>query len=70
MRESAIYREILEEGRQEGLQKGRQEGLQEGRQEGIELVARNLLSIGMSPEQIAAATGLAIEHILKLTTNS
>jgi predicted transposase/invertase (TIGR01784 family) len=30
MRESAVYQEILEEGRQEGEQKGRQEGRQEG----------------------------------------
>ena len=39
MRESAVYQEILQEGRQEGLQKGlqegRQEGLQKGRQEGL-----------------------------------
>ena len=39
MKESAVYQEILQEGRQEGLQKGRQEGrqegLQKGRQEGL-----------------------------------
>jgi len=40
MKESAVYQEILQEGRQEGLQKGRQEGrqegLQKGRQEGLQ----------------------------------
>jgi len=40
MRESVIYQEILEEGRQEGrqsgLQEGRQSGLQEGRQAGLQ----------------------------------
>ncbi len=44
MRESVIYQEILQEGRDEGLQeghqKGRQEGLQEGRQEGLQEEAR------------------------------
>lgn len=43
MRESVIYQEILQEGRQEGLQEGRQEGLQEGRQgEAIALILRLL----------------------------
>jgi predicted transposase/invertase (TIGR01784 family) len=34
MRESVIYQEIYQEGRQEGERKGRQEGEQKGRQEG------------------------------------
>jgi predicted transposase YdaD len=37
MRESAIYQEILEEGRQEGKRLGRQEGERLGRQEGERL---------------------------------
>jgi predicted transposase/invertase (TIGR01784 family) len=70
MRESPIYQEILEEGKQEGRFEGRLEGKQEGRLEALKLVAHNLLSIGMSKEQIATATGLTIGEIEKLQTKS
>ena len=36
MKESVIYQEIVEEGRQEGLRQGIQEGLQQGIQQGIQ----------------------------------
>ena len=69
MRESPIYQEILEEGKQAGRLEGRQEGRLEGRLEALKLVAQNLLSIGMSPAQVATATGLTIAEIEQLQAN-
>ena len=67
----------LAEGRAEGLEKGRAEGLEKGRGEGLEKgraelekerkeIARNLLTMNMDIKQIAKATGLTEEEILKL----
>ena len=53
----------MQKGIQEGRQKGIQEGRQEGRQEGVFDVAKNLLEMNMPVEDIAKATGLAIEEI-------
>jgi predicted transposase/invertase (TIGR01784 family) len=69
MRESPIYQEILEEGKQAGRLEGRQEGRLEGSQERARIIARNLLSIGMTPEQVATATGLTIEEVEELQAN-
>lgn len=59
----------LAEGRAEGLEKGRAEGLEKGRAE-LEKerkeIARNLLTMNMDIKQIAKATGLTEEEILKL----
>ena len=53
-----------EEGRQEGRQEGRHEGREEGREEGRtkerEDIARKLKAMGMSADQIEAATGLRL----------
>lgn len=51
------------EGRAEGLVEGRAEGLAEGAREKALAIARNLKAIGMSTEQIIAATGLTAEDI-------
>jgi predicted transposase/invertase (TIGR01784 family) len=69
MRESPIYQEILEEGKQAGRLEGRQEGRLEGSQERARIIARNLLSIGMTPAQVATATGLTIEEVEELQAN-
>lgn len=64
--ENLVKKERLES-RQEGLQEGRQEGRQEGEKQGIEKTARNLLKLGvLSDEQIAEATGLAVDEIARL----
>jgi predicted transposase/invertase (TIGR01784 family) len=63
MQESSFYQQLLEEGRQEG----RQEGLQEGRQEERRAIALNLLSSGMSVEQVASLTGLSLEQVQRLS---
>ena len=56
-----------EEERQQGKEEGLAEGLEKGKEEGehnakIE-TAKNLLSIGLSVDQISKATGLSIEDI-------
>lgn len=59
-------RRSMEEGREEGRKEGREEGLKEGLKEGRADVARNLLSIGMTLEDIAKVTGLEIQDIEQL----
>jgi predicted transposase/invertase (TIGR01784 family) len=53
------------EGRTEGLAEGRAEGLAEGLN-GLRKTAKKLKSMGLSAEQIADATGLALEEVKKL----
>ena len=50
----------------DNIETERAEGRAEGRAETQTAIARNLKSLGMSNEQIAAATGLAEEEINKL----
>ena len=72
----------LERGRATGREEGREEGisigLATGREEGISIglergayqkaleTARNLLAMGLAPEQVAQGTGLSLEVILQL----
>jgi len=60
----------LEQGRAQGLEQGRAEGLkqglEQGRTEACIQIARQMKRLGMSPEQIADATGLAVETVVKL----
>jgi len=63
--ENLVKKERLE-GRQEGHQKGRQEGDWRALEEKRKTV-RHLLSFGvLSNDQIAAATGLSVDEIVKL----
>jgi predicted transposase/invertase (TIGR01784 family) len=55
MQESSFYQQLLEEGRQEG------------RQEECRAIALNLLSSGMSVEQVASLTGLSLEQVQRLS---
>jgi predicted transposase/invertase (TIGR01784 family) len=52
----------IEKGRKEGLKQGMQRGMQEGKLE----VARNLIKINLSTEQITEVTGLELQRIEKL----
>ena len=52
-------RRSMEEGRAEGRKEGLVEGLAKGRAE----VARNLLNMGMSVEDISKATGISKDEI-------
>lgn len=54
------------EGRAEGIAEGRAEGIAEGRAETQTAIARNLKSLGLSTEQIQAATGLSAKEIEQL----
>jgi predicted transposase/invertase (TIGR01784 family) len=53
------------EGVTEGLAKGKEIGLVEGRNEEKIEIARKLLSLGVSAENIAKSTGLTVEQISK-----
>ena len=61
MRTQILEAEI--KGRKQGLEKGMAEGLEKGEAKGRADVARNLKQMGMSPADIAKATGLSIEEI-------
>ena len=79
---AVLKEEAYEDGLFAGLATGREEGisigLATGREEGISIglergayqkaleTARNLLSMGLAPEQVAQGTGLSLEVIQKL----
>ena len=73
IREDGIQ-EGLQAGRQEGLQAGRQEGLQAGRQEGLQTgmrqVALNMLKSEFELSVISEITGLSVNEVSKLKTES
>lgn len=50
-----------------GSDEGLAEGLEKGCAEGLELAARNMLRIGMTPEQVSAATGIDSSKLRNLT---
>ena len=56
----------LEKGLKKGLAEGREKGLAEGRAEAQLEMARKMLAAGMSVEQIAELTGLAVETLYEL----
>ncbi|UEQ05024.1 hypothetical protein LMS44_03945 [Halomonas profundus] len=60
-------KDMLAENLENWAQQERQVGIQEGEKLGIEKTARNLLKLGvLSDEQIAEATGLALDEVVKL----
>ncbi|MCA8866849.1 MULTISPECIES: Rpn family recombination-promoting nuclease/putative transposase [unclassified Halomonas] len=62
-------KDMLAENLENWAQQERQVGIQEGEKLGIEKTARNLLKLGvLSDEQIAEATGLALDEVAKLRT--
>lgn len=67
LREKARHDEAqaLYHAKLEGRLEGRQEGISERNTE----IARNLIKLGMPPNQITAATGLSAEDIEKLCRN-
>ena len=60
------YDDGKEEGLKEGLQKGKKAGIKEGAVQKSLDIAKNLLEIGMSDEQIIQVTGLSSKQIAKL----
>ena len=55
-----------EEGRAEGRAEGREEGRAEGAKDEKKATAHRLLAMGLSAEQVAAATQLSLDEIKKL----
>jgi predicted transposase/invertase (TIGR01784 family) len=61
----------LAEGLEQGLERGRAEGREEGMEEGMQAgernkaiaIARNLISSGMSLEDVARMTGLTVDEV-------
>ena len=49
--------------RKEGRKEGHKEGLQEGEKRKAVVIAKNLLSMGISKEDIMKATGLSEEEL-------
>ncbi|OQX11941.1 MAG: hypothetical protein BWK73_16240 [Thiothrix lacustris] len=67
----ASYSWGMRDGIEKGIEKGRQEGIEKGRLEGelkkAQEVARNLLQLGVIPEEdIARIAGLPVEEVQKL----
>lgn len=66
---SMIYDSVqkgFEKGKAEGKAEGRAEGKAEGRTEEKLDVAKRLLAMGLSEEQVSTGTGLPIEEVLQL----
>ena len=57
------------EGRAEGREEGRAEGLAEGENNANIATAQRLLAMGLSADQVSAATQLPLEHIEKLKSS-
>ena len=61
-----VFQQTMIEERKAIIRKSRAEGRTEGRKQGRAEVARNLLKLKMSIEQIIEATGLSKEEVEKL----
>ncbi|ACK71466.1 conserved hypothetical protein [Gloeothece citriformis PCC 7424] len=65
LKQTKVYQEALEEGREEGLQEGELRGRQKAK---LESVPR-LLALGLSVEQVASALDLTIEQVRQVASN-
>ena len=63
---AVLKEEAYEDGREEGISIGLERGLERGAYETKLETARNLLAMGLEPEQVAQGTGLSLEVIQKL----
>ncbi|MBQ8385135.1 MAG: hypothetical protein IJX45_07890, partial [Spirochaetaceae bacterium] len=55
-----------DEGYEKGISVGLEQGLERGAYQTKLETARNLLSMGLEPEQVAQGTGLSLETVLEL----
>lgn len=70
-------RSVIKTGYDDGWQKGLADGREEGRAEGLAegenkaniATAQRLLAMGLSADQVSAATQLPLEHIEKLKSS-
>ena len=58
--------EARRSGLKEGMEKGREEGLEIGHEKEKQIIAKNLLAEGSTPEFVHRITGLSIEEINNL----
>ncbi|WP_253299811.1 Rpn family recombination-promoting nuclease/putative transposase [Wolbachia endosymbiont of Chironomus riparius] len=65
-KEAGIWAQRLDDAKALGREQGREEGKEEGGKEKAELIARNLLKLGVSTEIIAKTTGFSSKEIEKL----
>ena len=72
-REFDWFRQGKEQGYETGLQQGIEQGLERGLEQGAYKkaleTAQNLLSMGLSPEQVAQGTNLPVETIHEIQSN-
>lgn len=64
--QESSFNQGIEEGIEKGIKKGIEEGIEKGKKAGILATAKNLLNMGMSWQDVAKATGLFEEEIIKL----
>ena len=57
---------IQESSFNQGIEEGIEKGIEKGKKAGILATAKNLLNMGMSWQDVAKATGLSEEEIIKL----
>ena len=64
---------LIDDSYQKGKEKGKEEGIAEGMEKGMNQkaleIAKNMLAMGLSAEQVAKATQLSLE-IIKNLSNS
>ena len=69
----SVERTLLDDRYQKGMEKGKEEGIAEGMEKGMNQkaleIAKNMLAMGLSAEQVAKATQLSLE-IIKNLNNS
>ncbi|WP_418330821.1 Rpn family recombination-promoting nuclease/putative transposase, partial [Segatella sp.] len=69
----SVERTLLDDRYQKGMEKGKEEGIAEGMEKGMNQkaleIAKNMLAMGLSAEQVAKATQLSLE-IIKNLSNS
>ena len=69
----SVERTLIDDSYQKGKEKGKEEGIAEGMEKGMNQkaleIAKNMLAMGLSPEQVAKATQLPLE-IIKNLSNS
>ena len=69
----SVERTLIDDSYQKGKEKGKEEGIAEGMEKGMNQkaleIAKNMLAMGLSAEQVAQATQLSLE-IIKNLSNS
>jgi len=63
---AVLKEESYEDGREEGISIGLERGLERGAYQKALETARNLLAMGLEPEQVSQGTDLPLETVLEL----